>query len=82
MIPNDSKKDKLEKLPVLGDKLIHHGLMYNSRNKEMLEEVAWPKDKYFVIVDSPRYFNWVFKNQTKNILNLPLIRMLAKKILS
>jgi GLPGLI family protein len=69
MIPNGSKKDKFKNYPVIGDKLIHHGLIYNSRTNEMLNEVAWPKGRYFVIVDSPRHFNWEFKNQTKNILS-------------
>jgi GLPGLI family protein len=69
MIPNDRKKDKFENSIVMGDKLIHHGLIYNSRTNEILNEVAWPKDKYFVIVDTPWHFNWVFKSQTKNILN-------------
>lgn len=68
MIPNGSKKDKMEKLSVIGDKLIHHGLMYNSVNKEVLHEVAWPEDKYFVIVDSPKRYNWIFSDNEKNIL--------------
>lgn len=68
MIPNGSKKDKMEKLPVIGDKLIHHGLIYNSANKEVLHEVAWPEGKYFVIVDSPRRYSWTFSDNKKTIL--------------
>lgn len=69
MIPNNSKKDKFKNSSVMGDKLIHHGLIYNSRTNEMLNEVAWPEDKCFVVVDTPWHFNWVFKSQTKNILD-------------
>ena len=69
LVPNYSKKDKFKNSPVMGDKLIHHGLIYNSRTNEMLHEVAWPEGSYFVIVDTPSHFNWVFKNQTKNILS-------------
>lgn len=68
MLPNGSKKDKFEKRPVIGDKLIHHGLLFNSRTKEMFNEVAWPKDNNFLAKNSPRQFNWIFSNNTKSIL--------------
>ena len=66
-IPPDSK-DKFKNDAVLGDKLIHHGLIYSRNSDEVLEEVAWPKKNYFVIVDTPRTYNWVFNRQQKEIL--------------
>ena len=62
------KKDKLEKLSILGDKLIHHGLIFNKNRNEKLNEVAWPKGSYFVIVDTVMQFKWIFNTATKNIL--------------
>lgn len=64
----DRKKDSLEKLSLIGDKLLHHGMMYNLRSREILEEVAWPQGKYFVIVDSPKHYSWVLSDNEKNIL--------------
>ena len=62
------KNDEHRNATVLGDKLIHHGLMYNRNNDELLHEVAWPKKKYFVIVDSSRPYKWIFNKERKNIL--------------
>lgn len=67
LIPQ-GKKDKLKKEKILGDKLIHHGMIYNRNTDELLLEVAWPKDKYFIIVDSSKPFNWSFKKDSKRIL--------------
>lgn len=67
-IPTREKKDKLAKLTVLGDKLIHHGVMYDKQKNEMLEEVTFPENSYFVLVDSPKRYNWVFTQQSKSIL--------------
>ncbi|MGG9963770.1 GLPGLI family protein [Ferruginibacter sp. SUN106] len=67
-IPPRDKKDKLAKLTVLGDKLIHHGVMYDKKRNEMLEEVTFPENSYFVLVDSPRQHNWIFTQQSKSIL--------------
>lgn len=61
-------KDKFKDSSVLGDKLIHHGLMYNRNNNEVLGEVVLSKRKYFFIVDTPRLYNWVFNRQQKEIL--------------
>ncbi|MGG9963771.1 GLPGLI family protein [Ferruginibacter sp. SUN106] len=68
ILPDGSKKDKFEKKPVIGDKLIHHGLLFNARTKEAFNEVAWPKNNNFLVKSSPRQFSWVFSNNTKNIL--------------
>lgn len=67
LIPQ-GKKDKLKKEKILGDKLIHHGMIYNRNTDELLLEVAWPKDKYFIIVDSLKSYNWIFNNEKKRIL--------------
>jgi GLPGLI family protein len=61
-------KDKFRDNSVLGDKLIHHGVMYNRNNNEVLGEVVLSKRKYFFIVDTPRLYNWVFNRQQKEIL--------------
>lgn len=68
MLPSGSKKDKFEKKSVIGDKLIHHGLLFNVRTKEAFNEIAWPKGNNFLTKSSPRQFNWVFSNNTKSIL--------------
>ncbi len=78
MIPNNSKKDKFRNYPVMGDKLIHHGLIYNSRTNETLNEVAWPQGRYFVIVDTPRHFNWVFKTSFLNALTIITIPIMSR----
>lgn len=67
-IPSQEKKDKLAKLTILGDKLIHHGVMFNKKKNEIFEEVTFPENSYFVIVDSPKRENWVLTDQSKNIL--------------
>lgn len=65
--PIDSK-DPFRNATVLGDKLTHHGLMYNRNTNEMFDEVAWPEKNYFVIVDTPRSYNWIFNKERKDIL--------------
>jgi GLPGLI family protein len=62
------EEDKLDKLTVLGDKLIHHGIMFDKNKNETLDEVTFPRGNYFVIVDAPKQYNWIFNKQTKNIL--------------
>jgi GLPGLI family protein len=68
MLPRGTKKDKLEKKPVIGDKLVHHGLIFNSKTKEAFNEIAWPADNNFLAKSYPKQFNWIFSNDTKTIL--------------
>lgn len=65
-VPLDSR-DKNRKKTVLGDKLIHHALFYSKNNDELLNEVAWPKENYFIVIDSPKTYNWVFNGNTKKV---------------
>ncbi len=62
------KKDKLKNEKVLGDKLVHHGLIYNRNKNELLSEVTWPKKDYYVIKTQQPDFNWVYTKETKNLL--------------
>lgn len=68
LVPFKGKKDAFSKLAVLGDKLIHHAVMYDKKRNEIFYEVTFPENSYFVIVDSPKKSGWVFTQQTKNIL--------------
>ena len=68
LIPLNKKKDKLAKFSILGDKLIHHGVMYDKKKNEILNEVTFHENNYFVIVDSPKRAGWVLTEQSKNIL--------------
>ncbi len=63
-----NSKDKFSNAKVLGDKLVHHALMYSRNNDEQLGEVVLSKKKYFVIVGAPKSYNWVFNKERKEIL--------------
>lgn len=61
-------KDKFGNATVLGDKLVHHGLMYSRNDDEVLEEVVQSKKKYFFVVSAAKSYNWVFNKEKKEIL--------------
>jgi GLPGLI family protein len=63
-----NKKDKYKEEKIIGDKLVHHGVVYNRNNNELLSEVAWPKKKYYLIKTEQPVFDWIFTKETKNLL--------------
>ena len=63
-----NKKDKLKEKKIIGDKLVHHGLVYNRNNDELLSEVAWPKKNYYLLKTEQPVFDWTFTKETKSLL--------------
>ncbi len=61
-------KDKLMKPDFIGNKLIHHALYYNLKNKTLYHQTAWPGKKRLL---TPELVNasWVLLDQSDTICN-------------
>jgi GLPGLI family protein len=74
--------DPLRKKTIVGEKLVHHALIYNARTKYYYSEVAWPKGKQeYLISDTLKNENWLFYNDSKEILGFrcrPALRVSEK----
>ncbi len=66
-IPAD--KDKLMKSGFIGDKLIHHALYYNLRNKTLYHQTAWPGKKRHLTPEVVLNASWVLLDQKDTICN-------------
>ncbi len=62
--------DQMKKKDTLyGEKLIHHGIIYNSNSRVYFSEVAWPAGaKKYLIFGKPAEDIWTFGTETKTIL--------------
>jgi GLPGLI family protein len=58
--------DKLLKNDIIGNKLVHHALYYNLKNKTLYHQTAWPGKKRY-LTPEPANSNWTLLNQKDTI---------------
>lgn len=61
--------DPYKKKNVIGEKMVHHAILYNAKQEVYYSEVAWPANKPKLLIrDSLKNETWTFLPDTKAIL--------------
>ncbi len=69
IVTNENGAKNFEKEDIIGERLVHHGVLFDYKNNSLYEEVYRPElRKKFLYQTKPKKITWFYTTETKTIL--------------